>query len=429
MLLFDKIKRSEVLAMSELGTTIKKYRKDKKMTLAELAGDRLTKGMLSLIENGKAQPSMDSLHYIAERLEVDVAQLMGESNIEQLRDLLVEVEEQLVNLNQLYVEDEQEIMMQKIYEKIKPYEHMLRGNTYEAVRLQDIFARLQTHLFNIFEEDTWYEIIALYEKLYNYNRVIRTYSFLAWHLFEQQDYLGGIKIFEQSEEIMKKYIFLIDDVIKLDLYYNLTVSHAAVNNQDQAKKYIDQAFAISKAKKLYYRLDDFYRFLFMLGIEKNDKETCAYYLRKLQLHAEFSEEMMAESASVMLKIYYVAMIEKDYEKAENLYQNFLTTTKLPSNIISSPFFDCIRAYCFWNREMFNDALEVINNLAVPDYLKHPLDLSIFYQGFAVRALCHKELGDLEAAKRDILYAENGVKNFPQSIYTNFIKEAFESIMK
>lgn len=415
--------------MNELGTTIKKYRKDKKMTLAELAGDRLTKGMLSLIENGKAQPSMDSLHYIAERLEVDVAQLMGEGNIEQLRDLLVEVEEQLVNLNQLYIKDEQKLMMKQMYEKIKPHEHILRGNTYEAVRLQDIFARLQTHLFNKFEEDTWYDIIAHYEKLYNYNRVIRTYSFLAWHAFEQQDYLGGIKLFEQSEEIMKKYIFLIDDVIKLDLYYNLTVSHAAVNNQEQAKKYIDQAFAISKAKKLYYRIDDFNRFLFMLGIEKNDKETSAYYLRKLQLHADFSEDMLAVSASVMMEIYYVTMIEKEYEKAENVYQNFLTTTKLPSNLTVSPFFDCIRAYCFWNREMFNEALEVVKDLAVSDNHIHPLDLSIIYQGFAVRALCYKEIGDMETAKRDILYAENGVKNFHQSLFTNFIHEAFNKIMK
>ena len=415
--------------MNELGATIKKYRKDKKMTLAELAGDRLTKGMLSLIENGKAQPSMDSLHYIAERLEVDVAQLMGEGQIEQLRDLLVEVEEQLVNLNQLYVEDEQTSMMQQIYEKIEPHEHSLRGNTYEEVRLKDIYARLQTHLFNIYKEDTWYEIIADYEKLHNYNRVIQTYSFLAWHVFNQQDYVGALDLLEKSAEKMKNYIFLIDDMMKLDLYFNLTVMHAAVNNQEQAKKYIEQAFEISKAKKLYYRLDDFYRLLFIWGLEKEDKETCSYYLRKLQLHAEFSEDSMAKALSILIEMFYVMMIDKNYDEVEKIYQTFLHSNKVPAKLFDSSFLDSTRAFCFWKRGMYKEAIEIVEDLTIANYQTHPTDLSIIYQGFAVRALCYKELGEMESAKRDILYADNGVKKFPPSIFTNFIHEAYETIMK
>ena len=58
-----------------LGERIRKLRKQKKLTLEELAGSGLTKGMLSLIENNKANPSMESLAYIAQRLEVDVSQL------------------------------------------------------------------------------------------------------------------------------------------------------------------------------------------------------------------------------------------------------------------------------------------------------------------------------------------------------------------
>ena len=34
--------------------------------------------MLSLIENNKANPSMESLNYIAERLNVDVTELLEE---------------------------------------------------------------------------------------------------------------------------------------------------------------------------------------------------------------------------------------------------------------------------------------------------------------------------------------------------------------
>lgn len=77
--------------METLGTRIRKIRKERKLTLAELAGDRLTKGMLSLIENDKANPSMDSLAYIAEQLEIEVSELLEEVSTSELRELLEKV--------------------------------------------------------------------------------------------------------------------------------------------------------------------------------------------------------------------------------------------------------------------------------------------------------------------------------------------------
>lgn len=41
--------------MESLGSRIRALRKQQGKTLADLAGERLTKGMLSLIENDKAQ--------------------------------------------------------------------------------------------------------------------------------------------------------------------------------------------------------------------------------------------------------------------------------------------------------------------------------------------------------------------------------------
>ncbi len=100
--------------MNELGSRIKKLRKEKKMTLAELAGERLTKGMLSLIENGKVNPSMKSLQYIAEQLNVDVSILVNDSHIEEIRALLLEVEEEYSNIKNQFNEIENE-STSKIY--------------------------------------------------------------------------------------------------------------------------------------------------------------------------------------------------------------------------------------------------------------------------------------------------------------------------
>ena len=63
----------------ELGEKIKLMRKDRGLTQAQLAGDRITRNMLCEIEKGKATPSLDTLCYIAKELEVPPSYLLDES--------------------------------------------------------------------------------------------------------------------------------------------------------------------------------------------------------------------------------------------------------------------------------------------------------------------------------------------------------------
>jgi len=59
-----------------LGKKIRKKRIEKKMTQQDLVGDFITRNMLSQIENGIATPSIKTLKYIAEKLEVPLSYLM-----------------------------------------------------------------------------------------------------------------------------------------------------------------------------------------------------------------------------------------------------------------------------------------------------------------------------------------------------------------
>ena len=63
----------------ELGNKIRTLRKKQNMTQSELAGEHITRNMLSKIENGEALPSLDTLFYIAERLEVAPGFLLSEN--------------------------------------------------------------------------------------------------------------------------------------------------------------------------------------------------------------------------------------------------------------------------------------------------------------------------------------------------------------
>lgn len=65
---------------NDIGQKIKQLRLQRKMTQSDLAGDQITRNMLSRIENGAALPSLPTVWYLAERLEVPAGFLLAEGN-------------------------------------------------------------------------------------------------------------------------------------------------------------------------------------------------------------------------------------------------------------------------------------------------------------------------------------------------------------
>ena len=66
-------------SLSRIGARIKELRKSKNMTQSELAGESITRNMLSRIENGLALPSLQTLLYIADSLTVPVSVLLDDT--------------------------------------------------------------------------------------------------------------------------------------------------------------------------------------------------------------------------------------------------------------------------------------------------------------------------------------------------------------
>lgn len=63
----------------ELGQRIKAARLEKGLSQRELCGTVITRNMLSLIENGSARPSMDTLRYLAGQLEKPISYFLDEA--------------------------------------------------------------------------------------------------------------------------------------------------------------------------------------------------------------------------------------------------------------------------------------------------------------------------------------------------------------
>lgn len=65
----------------ELGERIKAARLEAGLSQRQLCGDRLTRNMLSLIENGSARPSMDTLRYFASQLGKPIGWFLEEQAV------------------------------------------------------------------------------------------------------------------------------------------------------------------------------------------------------------------------------------------------------------------------------------------------------------------------------------------------------------
>lgn len=74
----------EINMKERIGEKIRTLRQKKMMTQSDLAGDRITRSMLSLIEHGNSEPSLSSLSYLAERLRVSPAFLVAEPTEEEM---------------------------------------------------------------------------------------------------------------------------------------------------------------------------------------------------------------------------------------------------------------------------------------------------------------------------------------------------------
>lgn len=66
------------MTTAELGKKLKEARLAKKMTQAQVVGDFITRNMLSQIESGTATPSIKTLRYLTNVLELPMEQLMAE---------------------------------------------------------------------------------------------------------------------------------------------------------------------------------------------------------------------------------------------------------------------------------------------------------------------------------------------------------------
>lgn len=390
-----------------LGERIRKLRKQKKMTLEALAGTELTKGMLSLIENNKANPSMESLSYIAEQLEVELSDLLELISSQELGELLEEAEN-IYNTQTEKKEDKHK----KLIELIEPHvNHFSQG--YQAARLLEIYSYSLAHE-NI---SGWHSISDRAAQLFDQMNITANRAaigiFRAQRQFINHEYTKALEIFLIERKNIESNHPFIDPMTKLNLDYNEAVLYFAVGNSESATDVMENALHFSKEKRIFYLIDDLYRLAAGQAMMSQNEMKREYYTKKLKQYGEFADHRQSIMFCKLLDIMSLISEKHEYNKAlEEINQLF---TQPIEKDFYEPWFNLGKGRVLYYLGRYEEALQFLNKVEIPA-IHHPFDLSIFYVMDSYKALTLLELGN---GKEAMLFAETAVKNFEPLFLTPF----------
>ena len=409
--------------MVTLGTKIKMKRKQLKLTLKELAGEEISYSMLSQIENDKAKPSMNTLEIIASKLGVHVSELVNTVDFEKLRSILKEVEQ----LSNMPFESDVKIDV-KIVEMIEAIKNDLPEDCYEGARLKELYVKSTYYINEKLNEEQLSKVINYYEHAGLFAPKLKAKLFKSKCFFDYLNYEQAFKELEFILQEVEQVQFLVDQLTIADIYYYCSVVNAALGNYSNAIVFSQKWLAISQTNNFYFKMDAFYRLAVILYLQHGDHQSATTMLIKYNKYIDFTQNLYEEANYHYLKFHYENRTNNNAKVIEENIRIYMGKTQKHNGFTLSPLFDQELAYSLWAQEKFKDALDLLVNLKIPEYVKHPLDLSACYEIFAIRALCHLELGNFEEAIEDIVFSNQQLKAMPITNYKDFVKQAYSKII-
>jgi len=410
-----------------LGERIRTLRKQRKMTLEALAGDRLTKGMLSQIENNKAKPSMESLEYIAERLGVEVTELLETISSAELRKVLEKVE-RIYEEFRIYFKHSEETIQQsnQLIALIEPYIPNL-NESYESARLLEIYSR---SLFCLNKEEwtIYCDKAALIYDLLNLTANRADIAiFRGITLFLEHRYQEALQCYLEERKHIETNHIKIDPMTQVNMDYHIAAIYSAIGDIKATSKAVERALKYSKKEKLYYKTDDIYKLATVVALLVEEEEKFHYYLKKLKQYGEFVEDEIFEELCDVLYVEYLLHVKGAYQEAMSIIDQYLTFDENTQKVTGDNWNMLQKGKAMYYRKEYNKALDILKTIYVPKHINHPVDQAVYYTKDTFMALSYRELNNMEKAQKHAKIAYENFLPLPNSIFRKLCIETYESI--
>ncbi|MDM5154271.1 helix-turn-helix transcriptional regulator [Bacillus sp. DX1.1] len=402
--------------MATLGEKIRTLRKEKRLTQTELAGTELTKSMLSQIENGKATPSMKTLHYLADKLDCDASFLL-EENDEDLTELVQEMEQ--------YINDGR---FEEVYNKLLPIIQNDLPSTLSAARLYKQYAQIA-----IFAED--YDIqeyiekaVIIFQKYTLYRESTETKLFFFRVLFVNKKYTECLQLIDSIRKEYAEKQLEIDLIMQIQLFLDEAIVILAFGDYERAEKILLQSLRFSKENQVYYKTDECYRILSYQATLAQNQEKYMHYIKKAEQFAIFTENTFSASILHILKASY-HNATKQYDIALQHVELYLEQCEHEIDFKQDGFYYLEKGKALYGLGKYEEALETLQQVEMPRYAFHPLDQAWVITAGSYRALCYMQLQNKEQALNEATQAFDAIQEFPDSMFTTFIEETLQIIQK
>ncbi|AQQ52125.1 helix-turn-helix domain-containing protein [Planococcus lenghuensis] len=406
--------------METLGGRIRKLRKAKGLTLQALAGEGLSKGMLSLIENGKAKPSMESLTYIVESLGIEVNELLEEIPSAALRELLQQAERLYQTpLGELEQRQENHLKVRRLIEP-------LLGSLplrYESARLLELYSRALYYL----QTDAWEQSLAqaesMYEELHLINHVADIQLFRVMRFFHNRQYAQALTMIQEAWQALTEQGMVLDPLKQLDFTYCEAVLYFAVDDFEQAVSKMNEAIAFAKEKRIFYRIEDLYRLASMSAMLRGEVTDKDLYIRKLRQYAEFADHAETALFADIIEAHYLNTFAGQYAAAAELLDRHLGSV----GDLDGSFLFLEKGKALYGLGHPEEALSWFKDYEMYEHLHHPFDLAIHYEREVYMALIHEQADELESARELAEIAHENFKPLPDSPYKRFAEDIWKRL--
>lgn len=399
--------------MATLGERIRSLRKERKLTLVELAGNKMTKGMLSLIENNKATPSMENLTYIADQLNVPMSELLGDQIMKE-KQLLVTIQE---------IIDEKEHFgkyADKVWELYNPRQFL--SKQISGARLAVYFGKSAYYMnepiapfFNHAEE--------VYKGLHAADLWVDTVIARLRLIINDRQYEEAISFLSLKEKEMKELEVEPTPMRLLEWYFYLAAIQFAIGEYDEGMGTIEKSLALSKEHHIYYMMNQLLRTataVEMMTTYENYKQN---YLHKLKQYTIFSEDDDLQVYVPFIQTHYYTTFARDIQKARTFLQQ-LDQVDVAETYI--PFLHLEWGKIFYYEENYEAALEKLLLVENLEMLGHPVDQSVLGSKYTYVIRLAQNLGKIDLVEQAVEDGKRLYEKLPDSFYK---EQFFETIVK
>jgi transcriptional regulator with XRE-family HTH domain len=393
-----------------IGDKIKQLRQSKRLTQSELAGEAMTKSMLSQIENGRAMPSMRSLQILAERLGVDAGYFLEDGQGIDLARMVRDIEDQFKQKN-----------YQSIISSVQPFMDGKLPMTVDAARLMEFYVNACYYTGTDGGIDAISRAAQIYERFGLFVESAKV-QYLAYALmFTQSRYKESLElILRVREDYISKKVGN-DFLFELDLHYAESVSLSALGDYAGSREAALAAIALSREEGVYHLTDHLYRILANLAQMSGNLEESKKNLQKARQFVQFTEDDLSMQLLELAEIRQVNA-ERRYEEALRMGQEFQAKG---SKYASSGYRETGIALYHLGRD--EEALAALSKVTLPDGAYHPLDRASVFTSYAYKARIYARQGKLEEARQQSQIAFERVQQYPPSLYKEFIEDTYREL--